>query len=195
MNRRLALLLLAAVAAGCAQRDLVVLLPDRDGRVGTLVAQKSGEEVVLDEPYAALRASQAGRASKTLSSPEEVQTEFGDALAAQPPRPVSFLLYFVTGTDELTQESRVRADEVIQEIAKRPAPEVTVIGHTDRVGPMSDNDRLALQRAKRVRTDLIGLGIPPEQIDVAGRGEREPLVSTDDEVPEPRNRRVEINVR
>jgi len=30
---------------------------------------------------------------------------------------------------------------------------------------------------------------------VAGRGEREPLVTTEDEVAEPRNRRVEITVR
>jgi len=30
---------------------------------------------------------------------------------------------------------------------------------------------------------------------VAARGEREPLVPTADEVPEPRNRRVEIKVR
>ena len=32
-------------------------------------------------------------------------------------------------------------------------------------------------------------------INVAGRGEREPIVPTADEVSEPRNRRVEINVR
>jgi outer membrane protein OmpA-like peptidoglycan-associated protein len=30
---------------------------------------------------------------------------------------------------------------------------------------------------------------------VAGRGEREPEVATGDEIAEPRNRRVEINVR
>jgi flagellar motor protein MotB len=30
---------------------------------------------------------------------------------------------------------------------------------------------------------------------VAGRGEREPIVPTEDEVAEPRNRRVEITVR
>jgi outer membrane protein OmpA-like peptidoglycan-associated protein len=29
----------------------------------------------------------------------------------------------------------------------------------------------------------------------AGRGARAPLVATPDEVPEPRNRRVEINIR
>jgi outer membrane protein OmpA-like peptidoglycan-associated protein len=42
---------------------------------------------------------------------------------------------------------------------------------------------------------LIELGIPPERIQARGRGERELLVPTEDEVSEPRNRRVEINVR
>ena len=46
-----------------------------------------------------------------------------------------------------------------------------------------------------MRDDLVKLGVAPGQIQVAGRGEREPLVATDDEVAEPRNRRVEISVR
>jgi hypothetical protein len=43
----------------------------------------------------------------------------------------------------------------------------------------------------RIRPD----GHPREQVSVAGRGEREPIVPTEDEVAEPRNRRVEITVR
>jgi outer membrane protein OmpA-like peptidoglycan-associated protein len=39
------------------------------------------------------------------------------------------------------------------------------------------------------------VGIAADRIRVAGRGEREPLVPTADEVAEARNRRVEINVR
>ena len=57
------------------------------------------------------------------------------------------------------------------------------------------DDGLSLRRAERVRNDLIGRGIPGDKIQVAGRGEREPLVPTEDEVAEPRNRRVEITVR
>jgi len=39
------------------------------------------------------------------------------------------------------------------------------------------------------------ISISPERIQARGRGERELLVPTADEVREPRNRRVEINVR
>ena len=84
---------------------------------------------------------------------------------------------------------------VFGELKKRPSPEITVIGHTDRLGPDQANDTLSLQRAQRVKELLIQRGVAAERISVAGRGEREPLVPTADEVAEPRNRRVEINVR
>ena len=72
---------------------------------------------------------------------------------------------------------------------------MVVIGHSDRLASDEFNDRLSLQRAGRVREELVRLGIPPARIQPAGRGEREPLVPTADGVAEPRNRRVESNVR
>lgn len=84
---------------------------------------------------------------------------------------------------------------ILDEIARRPAPEIVVIGHTDRVGAVPFNDALSLRRAERVRDELVNVGIAADRVRVAGRGEREPLVPTADEVAEARNRRVEINVR
>jgi flagellar motor protein MotB len=42
---------------------------------------------------------------------------------------------------------------------------------------------------------MVELGIPGERVQAAGRGKRELLVPTEDNISEPRNRRVEINVR
>ena len=42
---------------------------------------------------------------------------------------------------------------------------------------------------------LVGMGVPTDSIETAGRGSREPLVDTAEGVDEPRNRRVEVNVR
>jgi outer membrane protein OmpA-like peptidoglycan-associated protein len=108
---------------------------------------------------------------------------------------VSFYIYFQTDTDEFAPESKALVSQIFAEIARRPAPEVAIIGHTDRVGSQQHNDVLSLRRAERCRDELIKLGIPKVRITVAGRGSREPEVPTADQVPEPRNRRVEISVR
>jgi outer membrane protein OmpA-like peptidoglycan-associated protein len=42
---------------------------------------------------------------------------------------------------------------------------------------------------------MVNAGVNPAVIETAGRGEREPLVPTEDEVAEAKNRRVEISVR
>jgi outer membrane protein OmpA-like peptidoglycan-associated protein len=209
MTARAAALLGLLVLSGCAaplppppppvvkpaSEDLVVLLPDKAGKTGALSVTHAGAERVLDTPLAAARIKDEGPIDIGTATPEDVKQTFGEALAAQPPRPVSFLLYFVEGKDTLTPESQQVVQQIFAEIARRPVPEVVVIGHTDRVGSVAYNDALSLRRAQKVRDDLIKLGIPADRIEVAGRGEREPLVPTEDEVPEPRNRRVEISVR
>ena len=81
------------------------------------------------------------------------------------------------------------------ELKRRAVPDIVVIGHTDTIGALEWNDKLSLARAERVREALIAQGLPATRITAAGRGEREPLVTTADNVAEPRNRRVEVNVR
>ena len=196
---------LAAVAAlallavaGCAKPardDLYVLMPGQDGKTGVLSVESGGQQAVLDRPYAAARVKEPGHVEAGAVTEQEARQAFSAALAAQPGRPTSFILYFLEGRDELTPESKQVTGSILAEIARRPAPEIIVIGHTDRVGSVPYNDALSLRRAERVRDELIKAGIPADSIRVAGRGEREPLVPTPDEVPEPRNRRVEINVR
>jgi outer membrane protein OmpA-like peptidoglycan-associated protein len=171
--------------------ETVVLLPGPDGRVGVVVVERGAERTVLDQPYAA---SRTGAASSRMSA-TEVRQEFGRVLAALPPRPASYVLYFITGMDELTEESKADLKRLLHELRTRPQSDIVIIGHTDRVGSESDNDALSLQRADRVKAELLSLGIAVERVRSAGRGERELLVPTVDNVEEPRNRRVEVNVR
>jgi outer membrane protein OmpA-like peptidoglycan-associated protein len=190
----LALLLLAGCAKP-ARNDLYVLMPGQDGKTGALTVESNGKQAVLDQPYGAARVTEPGRVEAGAVTEQEARQAFGAALEAQPGRPTSFLLYFLENRDELTPDSRQMLTRVVDEIARRPAPEIVVIGHTDRVGPVPYNDTLSLRRAERVRDELVKVGIAAERIRVEGRGEREPLVPTADEVAEPRNRRVEISVR
>jgi outer membrane protein OmpA-like peptidoglycan-associated protein len=201
---RVALLLaFVAVTAGCAtpRNDLVVVLPGEGGKVGTVVVTDDKKhETTLNTAYASARSDRPGLFERSSgmkagpSSAEEVKQAFAPALAAQPARPVSLLLYFIEGST-LSDESKAVVDKMFAEIARRPAAEITVIGHTDTVGTDAFNDKLSLERAQAVREILIGMGVPAQNITAAGRGKRELLVPTADNVNEPRNRRVELNVR
>lgn len=188
--------LAAAWLAGCAAtpQGSVVLLPEAGGKPTAVVVTQGGKEVVLDKPYAGARLSSDGP-SAYASDAAQVQAQFGPALAALPARPTQFTLYFVEGKDEFTDESRRAFDGVLGEIARRPVPDVLVIGHTDRVGNDAFNDQLSRQRAEVVRKALVARGVAAQSIVVVGRGKREPIVPTADGVSEARNRRVEILVR
>jgi len=204
---RAALLTVAVVVAlsgaACARRpdapparaDLFVVLPGRDGAAGAITVARGADRQALEGAYAALRVTGDGRLEPGRITEQEVRDVFGPALDALPPPATSFILYFTFGTDQLTPESSQALGDVMAEVRRRPDPEVVIVGHTDRVGTVTQNDALSLQRAERVRTTMLGLGLAADRVQAAGRGEREPLVPTDDEVAEPRNRRVEITVR
>ncbi len=185
----LALLLLA----GCAS-ERVVLLPSADGKASAVIIRDAKGEVVLNQPYAAtVRRIDAN--STYQASPEEVKARFADALAAQPVRPSSYVLYFEPGGNVLTAESQVVLSRISQEITERAAAEIMVIGHTDRVGSADSNDALSKKRAEAMREVLIETGVAADKIEAVGRGERDPLIPTEDNVAEAKNRRVEINLR
>lgn len=179
--------------AACAS-ERVVLLPAADGPLGAVLINPGKGEQRLDQPYAA-SVRRLGDNRLTQMSAAEVQERYGPTLKAQPKRPHSYIVYFREGSDELTPESLATFDRVKAEIKQREAPEIAVIGHSDRVGSEPANDALSKLRAATVRDALVAAGLDSRLIEVAGRGEREPLVPTADEVAEPKNRRVEISVR
>ena len=185
---------LCVVLGGCASSGTVVLLPEKDGRPTAVSVRQGDKEVILDQPYAAAKTTQLGPRAY-VASPQDVDAQFRPALAAQPARAVSFTLYFVEGKDEFTDQSKQVVYGILSEIAKRPVPDVLVVGHTDTVGGDQANDVLGQQRAEIVRVALIRLGIAPDDIRALSRGKRSLAVQTPNGVSEPLNRRVEIIVR
>jgi OmpA-OmpF porin, OOP family len=182
--------------SGCASiNTLVVLFPEDRSTASAVSIGEGNRMLVLDKPYSAATVDRQGNVAAKVLTPEEANRTFADAFAAQPPPPVSFMLHFETNSVEVTTASRATLDALLAEVAKRSAVEVQVTGHTDRVGNPIDNDRLSLQRAEAVGAMLIKRGIQATFLRAVGRGEREPLIATPDEQPEPRNRRVEVIVR
>jgi outer membrane protein OmpA-like peptidoglycan-associated protein len=130
----------------------------------------------------------------TLSQ-SDVDRLFGEALAALPSPAGHFTLFFRFESDELTDESRALVQEILNAVKGRTAPEVAIVGHTDTMGAPAKNVELGLKRAMMVRALLIEAGLDASTIEVTSHGEGDLLVHTADDMPEPRNRRVEISVK
>jgi OOP family OmpA-OmpF porin len=191
-----------AVLAGCATvkpapkiNTYVVLLPEEGGAPTSVIVGEGAHALTLDQPLSGATVDSVGKIERKSPTAAEADQTFAAALAAQPPKPISFTLYFDTNSTQVTTASRAQLDALMAEAARRQAVEVQVTGHTDRVGNAADNDRLSLQRAETMRTTLVQNGIKATFIRAVGRGEREPLVPTADEQPEARNRRVEVLLR
>ncbi len=176
--------------------NLIVLQADPNGEVGALVVTTTEGSQVLDTLNAGVAVSRSGQLGNVQTySDDELQRFFSSALAAQPPAPKSYLLYFDTGASELNAAARATFADALADIAERQLVRVAVIGHTDRVGSAEVNARLALERAEQVRTLLLDEGVLQDAVTAVSHGENDTLVPTDDGVAEPRNRRVEILVR
>lgn len=201
-----ALALAVTLATGCSgMRPIappslrVVLLPqnDADGQPrATAVEVKSGESaLVLNTPFALAERDAKGVLSQRTATLDEVQARYGDVLKIQPASPETALLRFLPGTSKLTPESESELPKLIALARARAGGEILVVGHTDRQGSAEANDALSLRRAQAIADLLVAQGFSRELISARGRGEREPLVPTEDEVVEPRNRRAEIVIR
>lgn len=194
MLRPLAALFVLGLLSACtAPRNVVVLL--EDDKPGAVVVTTDGGRRVLDQPGDAARMPARSRAPEADSlSRADIEREWSEAIAFHPPRPVTFILYFILDTTSLTPASRAELPKVLQLIRERPAPEVAIVGYTDRSGAADYNNQLGLRRAEAVRREVEAIGVPSALITVASYGASNPLVPS--AAPyEPRNRRVEITVR
>lgn len=177
--------------------DVVVLVADPEGsQVGQATVRAQGREVVLDRERLSTRA-QLGRPPSTpaLMSEDEIQRRFAEAMAARPLPPRDFVLYFETATETLTAQSQAELQQIVAFVRTRIAPDVSIVGHTDTTDSAAANIALGLRRATLVRDQLLAAGLPQERIDTASHGEADPIIKTDDNVAEARNRRVEVIVR
>jgi outer membrane protein OmpA-like peptidoglycan-associated protein len=178
-------------------RDQVVLLPDADsGTTGRSIVSSGADSIELSAPRQSTMVA-VGQAPSpvTVLSESDVRRIFGNALAALPPAPTHFTLFYRFDSDELTDESRALVPKILDAVKSRPVPEVMIIGHTDTIGTAASNEALGMRRAIAVKSMLVEAGLDESFLEVTSHGEADLLIRTGDNVAEPRNRRVEITVR
>jgi len=181
---------------GCATSSLV-LLPDDEGHQGAvavLEADGAPVEAVIAEGNSRTKLGTRTPVAKALGRGGLNKKEAA-LLTGLPPPAKSFLLYFEQGTTTLTPQSATILAALRAEIAARSGPEVEVIGHTDTIGGEEDNDRLSMKRAEEVLAWLASQGFDRSMMSAVGRGERQLMQPTMDNVDSPANRRVEVIVR
>lgn len=187
--------------AGCATppppaprepTSYLVLLENADGSTGQVIVNGPKGSTVLNK--AGLGAELDGSSSKPfVVNTDKLTKDFGAAMAAKSVPPKTFLLYFEAGGAKLTSESAALIPNILSELGHRPAPDLSVIGHTDTAGDATANEALGLTRAQQI-SQLLNAG-KSLTIEVTSHGERNLLVQTPDNTAEPKNRRVEVTVR
>lgn len=192
-------LLASALLAACATPPAtrVVLLPQADGKPSAVVVSTEDGEETLSQPFERATAQLGAHGAPKIdkADPERVKQQNKTLFDLMPPPAQNFTVYFEAGGTVLTSASQVSMSEALAAALARSGGEIVVTGHTDTVGSQTRNDNLSLTRALEIRQLFIARDFPPSRIEAVGRGERELAVRTADEVAEPRNRRVTIDVR
>ena len=109
--------------------------------------------------------------------------------------PESLVLYFDLGSAQVRSQDEALLDQASRLYREGNPIVMIVAGSADTVGPPARNLSLSRQRADAVLRGLISRGIPVGRFQLVAKGETELAVPTADEVPEQRNRRVEITWR
>ncbi len=134
----------------------------------------------------------ASAAGLLLAACQEQPTQLTSPPPAAP-RPQAFTVYFDTNQSTLSAE----ATETVAQAAaafKQGGTAVAVRGHTDTVGNAEYNLQLSLRRAASAKEALQRNGVPAAAILTGGVGEQDLPVPTADQVPERRNRSVDIAI-
>jgi hypothetical protein len=116
------------------------------------------------------------------------------AVSAPSSAPMSgnYAVYFDTDKATLSPESMATIAQAARTFKASGARAVAVSGHTDTTGTPQYNLQLSQQRAAAVNTELQRDGVPAAAIAALGYGEQNLPVPTAANVPERRNRTVDI---
>ncbi|MES2885125.1 MAG: OmpA family protein [Pseudomonadota bacterium] len=207
LKKTLIAAVVATLAAGCVTDD-----PNRSGKigagggavlgavlgkqvsgadgapiVGALVGALAGGAVgnYMDRQRAELKRKLAAEeANRQLSVNTMADGSLNVAVAAD--------VTYDLGSATLKPQAMAALDKLAATITDYNSTVIHVVGHTDSVGADATNQSLSERRAASVSSYLASRGVPAQRIREEGRGERELLIRTADNVSEPRNRRVDI---
>ena len=103
----------------------------------------------------------------------------------------TYAIFFDSGTATLNMEALDVVASIYEVAEETGMTEIRVTGHTDTA---ENSQELSIERAEAVKRHLVGHGLPPENIAVAGAGADDLLKETGPDVSEQENRRVIVEI-
>jgi OOP family OmpA-OmpF porin len=129
-------------------------------------------------------------AHATMATAKPAAAAHGDAMPA-----VNLTVNFASGSTELTPQAIHALDALGTALSSEALSRYhfRVEGHTDTVGTPEGNHTLSERRAEAVVAYIESkFGVAAARMQPVGMGSDKPLIATAAQVPEPRNRRVQI---
>jgi OmpA-OmpF porin, OOP family len=161
------------------------------GTRGIRLAAPSGEGTAPAQ--AQTSASQAPAASQPRVASAKPMAHAAPTEAAGPS--VNLTVNFPNGSADLTPEAMASLDALGRALSSSDLSSYRfrIEGHTDTVGSKEYNRSLSERRAEAVVSYIeTKYGVQPSRLQAVGMGEEGLLVSTPEQTPEPRNRRVQV---
>lgn len=106
------------------------------------------------------------------------------------------LVEFAFDSSKVRESEMGEIEKMAEFMKAHPQLNITIHGHTDRVGPADYNQWLSERRAKAVGDVLIQrFGIAASRVDYKGHGESQPKVMGDSAAARQENRRIEAELK
>ena len=140
--------------------------PDDSGTVRFPEEKRAAAENLVGEPKIypdepAPKATPAAPQKTAPAAPKSVSVNF----ETEP--------LFSFNKSEIRADQRAKLDELISGLNGAQYDSIAVVGHADRIGTNSYNQKLSERRASAVKAYLVKKGVPSDKIHTEGRGESE----------------------
>jgi outer membrane protein OmpA-like peptidoglycan-associated protein len=195
--KRSILYISSLIFTGCSSKSFIAL-SDSGKEQNAIIIKTNGGSVVLNRAgsYVTLNSKDEIPKSIKYMPPQKLKEKFSMLYKNIPQKPRSYIVFFKSNSTELTQESKKTLKRVIKEIEKNSPCVIDIIGHTDTTGSAKLNKRLSLNRANYIKNLIFqNRNIKISKLRVKGYGEERLFVKTLNNIPEPKNRSVEIFIR
>jgi outer membrane protein OmpA-like peptidoglycan-associated protein len=136
-----------------------------------------------------------GMGPRPMTQPASGQTASRPPPTEPRPTASDLTVLFATGSADLTEEGIAQLNELAHALTGNALASYRfrIEGYTDTVGGADFNLQLSKKRAEAVVSYLVTSGhVAPDRLEAVGFGKTHLLVSTPDQTPEQRNRRVRV---